>query len=70
MTPVRFRELQALPEHTGPGRRLLLCRECDEETSASPRDYFNVSPEHIFECCNKPVSLVVKKTVYVEVSRQ
>lgn len=45
----------------------LYCLNCGAENSADPGDYFYVSSEYVFICCEEPMALVTKRTVYTEV---
>jgi len=48
--------------------RFLLCRVCCSQNSANLGDYFNLSKNHVFMCCDRPMGLFVKKTIYQEVA--
>jgi hypothetical protein len=46
---------------------VLYCRDCGAEYSANKGDYFMHPPTYPFFCCDQPMILVVKKTVFEEV---
>ncbi len=50
-------------------RPLLKCSVCQGEYSANRGDYFMAHPDTVMMCCDEPMALVVKRTVYAEVSR-
>jgi hypothetical protein len=41
----------------------LFCSVCQSECSACAGDYFTLSLEHVFTCCNTPMILATKRTV-------
>lgn len=55
-----------LPEHPGPGIHLH-CPECQGEYSAYRGDYFMADPKTIMRCCEVPLSLMQRRTVYQRV---
>ena len=46
---------------------ILYCSMCGEEYSAHKGDYWNSSPNHVFQHCHRNMRLVVKKIVFQEV---
>jgi len=63
---VRVKDLKDQIGMTG-HRPILLCRICMTENSANRGDYFEADPDHVFDCCGKPMMLCIKKTVYDEI---
>lgn len=54
-----------LKSQTGKGPHpILLCQKCGAENSANKGDYFAADPSWKFTCCNRPMQLVVKRTIY------
>jgi hypothetical protein len=49
-------------------RAFLLCRTCGGEYSANAGDYFMLPDNHVMQCCGKPVTRVIARTVYQEVA--
>jgi len=45
-------------------RPVLYCVVCGSEYSANRGDYFSCSPDHVLTCCEQPLQLAVKHTVY------
>lgn len=48
-------------------RPFLRCFNCGNESSANKGDYFSCKPDYVFMCCDEPMLLVTKQTVYTEV---
>lgn len=48
--------------------RILYCRFCGAEYNTNTDDYWDKKPDYIFICCEEPMRLVVKHTVYKEVT--
>src|SRR3974390_3033734 len=46
----------------------LFCVECESRFSADPSDYWILPNEHVFECCDRPMRLVIFREVADEVS--
>lgn len=42
-------------------RPFLYCSKCGAEYSANAADYWNVPKDHVFKCCKRNMSLVVKR---------
>lgn len=49
-------------------RASLHCFECGADYSAHRGDYFMAAPDTVFKCCNRPMRLVRKETVYRDVT--
>lgn len=47
-------------------RPILLCPRCGGEYSANKGDYWNHPQDYTFQCCDEPMLLVHKHTVYEE----
>lgn len=45
-------------------KTLMFCPICTSEYSANRGDYWNVPDDYVFKCCNVPMQLVTKQTVY------
>lgn len=60
-----------LEDQTGkPGPHLILfCGCCGGEYSANRSDYFWATTNYVFKCCDKPLELVKKQTVYEPVKK-
>lgn len=43
---------------------LLYCNECGGEYSADSSDYFMARDTYEFKCCEMPLALITKKTIY------
>jgi hypothetical protein len=61
---VRVRDLPA----TAPYGTLLWCQTCGGEYSATQGDYFLRVPDSILTCCEQPLELVFKQTVFTPVN--
>lgn len=48
-------------------RPILKCFQCGNECSAHRGDYFNRPETYPFFCCDFPMKIVIKRTVYEEV---
>src|SRR3990172_2137742 len=61
--------VKQLKEQTGTAgpHPFLYCVRCGNECSANAGDYFMARPSYVFTCCNVPMRLVTKSTVYREV---
>ena len=44
--------------------RILYCTVCGAEYSANAGDYWSCQPDYEFICCDMPMQLVIKRTVY------
>ena len=51
--------LEKMREHYGAGVHMY-CPFCNSKYSANPSDYFNTSEDHVFECCEGPVVLILE----------
>jgi hypothetical protein len=40
----------------------LHCRKCDSEASANPDDYWDLSDDEVFKCCDEEMNLVEETT--------
>ena len=49
-------------------RPFLKCFECGAEVSANSGDYFMSHPDLVMMCCDQPLRLVTRATVYTKVS--
>jgi hypothetical protein len=56
-------DLQNQSNTVGP-HSILYCCECGGEYSANAGDYWNAIPETVMTCCDEPMCLVTKRTVY------
>lgn len=45
-------------------RPVLYCSICHQESSAHKGDYFMLSNDFVFKCCDEPMWLVRKEVVY------
>lgn len=63
---VKVKDLPDLLEHIGP-RPMLHCEICGADFSADRGDYFMCHPDYVPECCEEPMQLVTKHTVYRKV---
>jgi len=48
---------------------MLYCPLCQGQYSADPGDYWSVNPDLILECCETPMRLVWRETVYRPLKR-
>lgn len=72
---IRVKDLPAprpghdLPDggHVEAQQPVLYCEWCGGEYSANPSDYFAAPPDRVLECCEEPLRLVLKRTVYEDV---
>jgi hypothetical protein len=48
-------------------RPILHCDICDSEYSAHAGDYWDHPKDYVFTCCGEPMSLVIKRKVYMKV---
>ena len=63
---IKVRQLKDQIGVPGP-HPFLYCRECGGEYSANAGDYFMRRPGNVLTCCEVPLELCVKKTVYRKV---
>lgn len=63
MKYVRVRDLKCQIGSQYP-RPTLLCLECGGEYSADAGDYFMARPDTVMRCCERPMALVTRSTVY------
>jgi hypothetical protein len=67
MPVVRVKDLKDQIGKPGP-HPFLKCLCCGAEYSSNKGDYFMSSPEHVFECCDEPMTLCIKRVEYIEVN--
>lgn len=60
---VKKKDLKDQTGMVGP-RPILVCDCCGAEYSANAGDYFMENDEHVFTCCDEPLTLMVKKITY------
>lgn len=65
--PVTLADLCRAQVKHGHDPQLLCTGECMGTYSATPGDYFQYGPEHVFRCCGEPMHLVVLKARFVDV---
>ena len=65
---VKVKDLKAQTGISGTNT-ILYCWFCNSEYSANLCDYWNVSPEHEFHCCNEPLELYIKEVHFVKVEK-
>ena len=60
-----------LKDQTGvPGPHpILYCEYCGSETSANKGDYFYLTPDYSFVCCEQPMTLAIKRVTYEKVNQ-
>jgi hypothetical protein len=63
---IRVHDLRDQIGTSGP-RPFLFCAICHGEASANAGDYFMARPSYVFTCCDEPMQLVTKHTVYESV---
>lgn len=63
---MKVKELHDQIGTTGP-RPILYCSICEGEYSANAGDYWSCSDDTVLTCCDEPLLLVVKSTVYKQV---
>jgi len=63
---MKVSELKDQIGQPGP-RPLLYCTVCGAEYSANAGDYWNCSRDMDMLCCDEPLQLVMKRTVYKKV---
>lgn len=51
-----------------PRHPMLYCEDCGQTSSANPGDYWDLPKSHVFMCCEQPMRLVNRLTVYQDVS--
>ncbi len=49
-------------------RPILYCKVCGAQYSANAGDYWDRPSDYVFECCDQPMLLVVRRTVFTEVA--
>lgn len=64
---VTLADLYRTEEKHGSDPQLLCTGNCMCTYSATPCDYFQFGPEHVFRCCGEPMRLVMLKAHFVDV---
>lgn len=62
---LRDREEELMLPDTG-DPALLFCDHCGGENSANPADYWDGKDSLVFMCCDQPMRLVFRRTMYVD----
>ena len=50
-----------------PSNAFFFCPECFFECSAKAGDYFAAAPDTVLTCCDTPMRLVTRQTVYQDI---
>lgn len=62
-------ELVTREGYQGP-RPILRCSACGVEFSADVGDYFSLTPDYEFKCCNEPMELVTREVRFIPWKKQ